>query len=950
MGPFDIHLRIRASRSPGRCSLQLTLADRRTASTAFEREILQAGQDGASLGDKLYQVLGRVRPLLEDCLASTEPNSLWTTIFLELDESKLIGLPWEGIGASQHFVRWRERLRVVRYRKRPVDRLLAPVELPIGVVIVRGAEARELAAAWRMEMDAPPVECNAFKYFQTTRIEGPAVVQRLEQLAAAMTIDIMHLAARAVHDGNLYGLDLYSGEPLLEPPALARLLARCAARLLVLDVPEAAPGRMLAHRMLALGGPPVLLIPEGPLRQDVVSDAYLGIVHAEPLDQLFTEHPDRLAASALFLPEAASETLNAPAAANWVAEQARALEKIAARLEQAAQPPEQQAMLAAARGRLSKLSSHAYRWDHERDGTVPLTGITADVRREAQRLTAAHEAVRRVVNVWIEREKAEQSRRTPLLPGKRYDLCVEIGRPRRESLVESPRSVPEALLAAKGVLVEIAIFTSDFEIATKRAMLPLPPAPRSSDILRIGFDTPTLPSVGRIRVGVYIDQYLLQTVVLDIAVGARPARGPAVVATVDFALESDFVAIEQRGGRALNVIVNQNGGGTHSFHVLGTAIQRKFDLGEGELVHRVREARSQLRDIAGADEKQYTFDAENRGDVDALARHVRRLANFGYALFDDLLCGQDSAFGDALAGLPPGSIIQVAMTRSAKHVFPWALIYDKPLLRGDDRLRFCDVFDRDLKKGGAPGFLAQNQCLAKGCPHWQDGLVLCPSGFWGFRHRIEQPLTLIHEASGLVVTGSSPTIDTGPQANVVMGVSLDLEQQAHHDELRQIPSISIDRRETREAIGTGLRRTDAALIYFYCHGGRAGSDVWLGVGDRQRLFPADLRFFKVSWPAQHPLVFINGCHTVDVSPDDLHSFTKRFAYCQAAGVLGTEIRVPEVLARAFGRGFLNRFLASPYPQVGEAVRAERLALLERCNVLGLAYTPYCAADVALRVH
>ena len=114
----------------------------------------------------------------------------------------------------------------------------------------------------------------------------------------------------------------------------------------------------------------------------------LGIVHAKPLDQLFTEHPERLAECALFRPEASSETLNAPAWATRVAEQARALEKTAARLEQAAQPPEQRARLAAARRRLSELSSHAYRWDHESDGTVPLAGITVGVRAEAQRLIA----------------------------------------------------------------------------------------------------------------------------------------------------------------------------------------------------------------------------------------------------------------------------------------------------------------------------------------------------------------------------------------------------------------------------------------------------------------------------------------------------------------------------------------------------------------------------------
>jgi hypothetical protein len=957
MKTFDAHLRIHAFRPPGRCTLRLTLADRRTASATFDREAFRVGQeDGAILGDILYHVLGRARLLVDECLASAEATSSWMTIFLELDESYLVGLPWEGIGRSHHFGRWGQRLRIVRYNKRRVNRLLAPLELPIDVVIVRGATPqRETSGNWQMETRAPTVACSAFKYFQTTRLEGPAVAQRLEQLAAVMTIDIMHLTARP---GGSYtgepvdGLDLYTGEPLLQTPVLARLLARCGTRLLVLDVPEAAPARMFAHRLLTLGGPPILLIPEGRLRENIISEAYLGIVHAEPLDQLFFRHPDLLVDSALFLPEAAAETLSVAAAGIRLSEQARALERIAARLEKGAKLAAP-AGLAATRTRLSDLSNHAYGWAHETEGTVPLTRFTADVRHEGQFLVAAHEAARRVVNVWIEYEKAEWSRRTPLLAGKRYELCVEVGRPRQESLVESPRSVPEAILAAgdaEGISAEVAIFTTDFEVATTRAMLRIPSAPRSSDILHIAFDTPEIPHVGRIRIGVYVDQYLLQTVVLDIAIGTPPKRGPAVAATVDFALDSDFVAIELRDRRALNVIVNQNGSGTHSFHVFGTSIEAKFDLGEVELLDRVREARTQLRDIAGADEKQYNFDIQNRGDLATLARHVGGLANFGYALFNDLLCRQKHAFKGVIEGMPPGSIIQVAMTRSAKHVFPWALIYDKPLLRGDDGLHLCEVFQNDLKKARAPGFLAYNECLTKRCPHWDDGQVLCPSGFWGFRHRIEQPLPVIGEVNGLTATDSPRAIDSGRPANVVLGVSLELDHETHHKELSQMASVRIDLRKTRDDIGKGLQRTDAALIYFYCHGGRAGSDVWLGVGLRERMYPTDLTYYKINWPAQHPLVFINGCHTVDVSPDDLLSFRNQFAYCQAAGVLGTEIPVPEPLARAFGRGFMNRFLTHPYPQVGEAILAERLALLERCNVLGLAYTPYCSADLAIRMH
>jgi hypothetical protein len=49
--------------------------------------------------------------------------------------------------------------------------------------------------------------------------------------------------------------------------------------------------------------------------------------------------------------------------------------------------------------------------------------------------------------------------------------------------------------------------------------------------------------------------------------------------------------------------------------------------------------------------------------------------------------------------------------------------------------------------------------------------------------------------------------------------------------------------------------------------------------------------------------------------------------------------VPEGLARAFAFGFLKRFRSGT--PVGQALREQRFELLERRNLLGLAYTPYC---------
>lgn len=98
-----------------------------------------------------------------------------------------------------------------------------------------------------------------------------------------------------------------------------------------------------------------------------------------------------------------------------------------------------------------------------------------------------------------------------------------------------------------------------------------------------------------------------------------------------------------------------------------------------------------------------------------------------------------------------------------------------------------------------------------------------------------------------------------------------------------------------------------------------------------RLVPSDLTGLEIDWTDIHPLVFINGCHTADFSADDLLNFNQVLAYCRAAGVIGTEISVPETLARFFAKGFLGYFRGGS--TVGVAMREQRLGLLKQCNLL-----------------
>src|SRR4029077_8613714 len=147
-----------------------------------------------------------------------------------------------------------------------------------------------------------------------------------------------------------------------------------------------------------------------------------------------------------------------------------------------------------------------------------------------------------------------------------------------------------------------------------------------------------------------------------------------------------------------------------------------------------------------------------------------------------------------------------------------------------------------------------------------------------------------------------------------------------------------------EAIGTALKSAGAHFVYFYCHGDRSANVPWLGVGNDEQIAASDFRNWDTRWKTT-PMVVVNGCHTVDLNPDDLLDFVKVFAWCRAAGVIGTEIAIPESLGREFGIFFIGRFANGE--KVAAIFREFRLTLLIKRNVLGLSYTPYCHGDLHL---
>jgi hypothetical protein len=67
------------------------------------------------------------------------------------------------------------------------------------------------------------------------------------------------------------------------------------------------------------------------------------------------------------------------------------------------------------------------------------------------------------------------------------------------------------------------------------------------------------------------------------------------------------------------------------------------------------------------------------------------------------------------------------------------------------------------------------------------------------------------------------------------------------------------------------------------------------------------------------------------------------ASLRAAGVIGTEITLHQLIANEVAELFLDAFQRGK--PVGQALQEARTGLLRKGNLLGLVYTAYCSAEL-----
>ena len=556
-----------------------------------------------------------------------------------------------------------------------------------------------------------------------------------------------------------------------------------------------------------------------------------------------------------------------------------------------------------------------------------------------------------------------------LRPGYPAVLRVDVGALKPESRVESPVPFPDDLLPREDVTLAVVLSSNDLAVGRTAAELKPPPGATVEQRLRLPADggpavevdsgrpyldfallLPSFPAmeVARARVS-----YLYRNTVLQ---SQRLEAGPVDFrVTTDFTLSATLAADVETITRRPRVTVLTNessSGGRHEFTVragdadgapLGEPIT--FAIAHDSIGNPVANLRKQLTLAAPT---------ARRRRRDELIRDLQRLAPLGWDLHTALHWRVQDAVRD-LAGNHPDAVLQVAIADGSTFTLPWSFVYDIFLPSGTppERLDVCPVVSEWDGQGAMVGDGDRTCPRAADADH-AEGL-LCPFGFWGFRYGIEvlastdRPKTAIHCTAG---------------TSVVIGETergIDKKRRDDHiDALRGAFAQGAPGVDVCEARGASdlraLIHADLPILYFLCHGERRGNETLLGLGESDRISPKDLmgwvdvaarREGRYMWTDPQPFVFINACQSLAIAPEDLVSYVAAFiGKAHAVGVVGTEIKVEQNQAMDLAEAFFG-VLLQPGATVEDALRQVRLAFLADGNLLGLAYTPYCFADLAV---
>jgi CARDB/CHAT domain len=563
---------------------------------------------------------------------------------------------------------------------------------------------------------------------------------------------------------------------------------------------------------------------------------------------------------------------------------------------------------------------------------------------------------------------------TPLHPGATYFFWLEVGTPVAGTIEETPIELAEMERLPADSRLTVVLFplvegsddsgevsegeltlSSDGRVVVSRQPSPEVNLPQDGLLGRRLFfavEAPPRECVLQFRCSIYHKQVLLQSRLVSASVSMSVETLPgALHSRLDFTLAPslDPRHVARLPEYRLSLLLNQTEEGTHSLTVKGERFSDGASFDPLELATLVERARKSLRKAAWGSEQPWQLGdlyRYNEPTNQKLREDLVSLARWGirfYVAISDRLAEAKSQEGLETSMVAPG-YVQLAVKQSPRHLLPAAILYDYVGLKdtGDeDEYLLCPEFLSALEDETP---LEQAGCFQGQCPSRGMATTVCPSGFWGFRHALGIPVTL----KGAADVPTAIAYRSAPSISVAVCTDPSFTLRAAHEQVLRELSPDLRYAATLTDALKLLQEPTTELVYFYCHGGIEKDVPYIKVGplSEEPITAVTLFNQRIRWETPRPLVFLNGCHTTGLEPEQALEFVSALIrHSQAAGVVGTEITVFEPLARAFAEDCLRRLLAGV--PLGWAIRDARLALLKEKNPLGLIYLPYALPSLQL---
>jgi hypothetical protein len=317
----------------------------------------------------------------------------------------------------------------------------------------------------------------------------------------------------------------------------------------------------------------------------------------------------------------------------------------------------------------------------------------------------------RLANAWLSQGPGGQGK--PLRPdvtlaaGGAYTLHVQV----------QPRQQPPRQGAAqtRSYPLDVVFFFLDGDFTppeTRQVTIELPPEGSSQEV-RLNLQ-PQRTGVRRVRVGIYHQNVLLQSLYLDMLVMEKSRRlSGAIQRSIDYVASARFMDLETLGSPRLSLFTNETANGDRWVGLFSNTDGSPAWLQQGAvhqfstatLAARAVDARSALAKVAG--ERIYRLDYPLPMDADTLAQRsadLVSLAQAGYQLFTTLFVGAvrnraDKAYLRSLSQhlAQKSGTVSVARCREDSTSFPWSALYSH-YLSDEQPAQLCPVFKEWLAR------------------------------------------------------------------------------------------------------------------------------------------------------------------------------------------------------------------------------------------------------------